>query len=130
MIPGKYPITIWRGGTWSIGITQDVLDFAEYDEIRMQVRPPFRKNSSSACSSSTALLSLTLENGRITVEEDTNTLRLTISSTDTAAIKFNEGVYDLELVTHVDLEADPQITEEVVDKLLYGTVEVEGEQTI
>lgn len=130
MIPGKYAIKIWRGGTWSIGITQDVLDFAEYDEIRMQIRPPFRKNKASTCDSITALLSLTLDNGRVTVEESTNTLRLTVSSTDTAAIKFNEGVYDLELVTHVDLDADPQITEEVVDKLLYGTVEVEGEQTV
>lgn len=126
MIPGKYRIEIWRGGTWSIGIQQSTIDFSEYDEIRMQIRPPFVKGLPTK----PALLELTLSNSRITLEDDNSTLRLTIAAADTESLSFNEGVYDLEMVKHVDLTADPPITEEIVDKLLYGRVVVNGEQTV
>ena len=126
MIPGKYNIDIWRGGTWSIGIQQDTLDFAEYDEIRMQIRPPFVKGIPLK----PALLELTLTSGRITIEESNLILRLMISAADTKNLAFDEGVYDLELVKYVDLDATPAITEETVDKILYGKVTVHGEQTV
>ena len=126
MIPGQYPIVIWRGGTWSVGLQQTLLDFSSYDEIRMQIRPPFVRGIPKKA----ALLELTLTNGRVTLEDDNSTLRLTISAADTRDLPFNEGVYDLELVKHVDLTATPSIPEEVVDKLLFGSVVVKGEQTV
>ena len=41
MNPGVYNPKIYRGGTWTVDIQQDALDFSSYDEIRMQIRPPF-----------------------------------------------------------------------------------------
>ena len=123
MIPGKYNINIWRGSTWSVAIQQDSLDFSDYDEIRMQIRPPFIKGIPVKA----ALLELTLDNGRITLEDNNQTLRLTISAETTEEFSFNEGVYDLEMVKHVN---GVDILEEVVDKLLYGKVTVQGEQTV
>lgn len=123
MIPGKYNIDIWRGSTWSIAIQQDSLDFSDYDKIRMQIRPPFIKGSPTK----TALLELTLDNGRITLENSNQTLRLTLSAGTTEELSFNEGVYDLEMVKSVD---GIDILEEVVDKLIYGKVAVYGEQTV
>ena len=123
MIPGKYNINIWRGSTWSVAIQQDSLDFSDYDEIRMQIRPPFIKGIPVKA----ALLELTLDNGRITLEDNNQTLRLTISAETTEEFSFNEGVYDLEMVKHVN---GVDILEEVVDKLLYGKVAVQGEQTV
>jgi hypothetical protein len=118
MNPGSYNFKIYKGGTWSIGIQQSALDFASYDEIRMQIRPPFVRGVPTK----PALLELTLENGRITLEDDDTTLRLTISAADTAEFTFDSGIYDLELVTYGDTE--------IVDKLLYGKISVYGEQTI
>ena len=126
MIPGKYNITIHRGGTWSIGINAENLDFTTYDEIRMQIRPPWVKG---VVSSKPALFTLSMTNGRITLEDEGLTVRLTVSAADTAAITFDEGIYDLELVQHADLTGDPVIPEEIVDKLLYGSVTVQGEIT-
>lgn len=123
MIPGKYNINIWRGSTWSVAIQQDSLDFSDYDEIRMQIRPPFIKGIPVKA----ALLELTLDNGRITLENSNQTLRLTISAETTEEFSFNEGVYDLEMVKHIN---GVDIFEEVVDKLLYGKVTVQGEQTV
>ena len=123
MIPGKYNINIWRGSTWSVAIQQDSLDFSDYDEIRMQIRPPFIKGIPVKA----ALLELTLDNGRITLEDNNQTLRLTISAETTEEFSFNEGAYDLEMVKHVN---GVDILEEVVDKLLYGKVTVQGEQTV
>jgi len=126
MIPGKYNITIWRGGTWSIGINADYIDFTAYDEIRLQVRPPWVKGTPTK----PPLLSMTLVNGRVTLEDEGLTVRLTVSAADTAGITFDEGIYDLELVQHADPEGDPAIPEEIVDKLIYGKVTVQGEITV
>ena len=123
MIPGKYDIKLWRGSTWSIAIQQESLDFSDYDEIRMQIRPPFVKGTPTK----PALLELTLDNNRISFEDSNTTLRLTIAATTTETLSFNEGVYDLEMVKHVN---GTDILEEVVDKLLYGKVTVYGEQTV
>ena len=126
MIPAKYKIEIWRGGTWTIGIQQDTIDFASYDEIRMQIRPSFLRKVPTE----EALFTLALSNGRVTLEESGQVLRLTISAADTASLSFDEGVYDLEMVKYVDLTAVPPIPEEIVDKLLYGKVLVYKEQTV
>jgi len=57
---------------------------------RMQVR--------DEADSSTAAISLTTENSRITLGGAAGTITLLISATDTAAITAGEYVYDLELV--------------------------------
>ena len=118
MNPGLYNPKIYRGGTWTVDIRQDALDFSTYDEIRMQIRPPFVRGIPTK----PALLELSLANGRITLAEENTVLRLTVSAADTAAFTFDSGIYDLELVTYG--------TPEVVDKLLYGKVSVYGEQTV
>jgi hypothetical protein len=129
MVPGKYDITIYRGGTWKINLEAqdangDPLDFSIYDEIRMQIRPSWIQGVPTG----SALLELTKDNGRIILNG--TQLSLTISAQDTTTIDFDSGRYDVELVKHVDLVADPPIPEEVVDKFLLGTVEVLGEITV
>lgn len=47
----------------------------------------------------TVLLSLTTENGRISIDETACTIRRTISAEDTAAITWKSGVSDLEVVS-------------------------------
>lgn len=67
----------------------------------------------------TVLLSLTTANNRIVLDNTAKTIRLVISATDTAAITWAKGVYDLEMVA---------ITGEVT-KLLSGAVSVAKEVT-
>lgn len=67
----------------------------------------------------TVLLSLTTSNSRIALDDTLKTITLTISATDTAAIDWTEGVYDLELVSGSG----------VVTALLSGTISIEGEVT-
>lgn len=47
----------------------------------------------------TELLSLTTENGRISIDNATKKVTLTIPATDTASITWVKGVYDLEMVS-------------------------------
>jgi len=125
MVPGKYDITIHRGGTWSITVeaknAHDVaVDFdTTYDHMRMQIRPAWKQ---TPIPTGQPLLSLTTANGRITTQSSGTQIVLTISAADTAKLDFNAGQYELELVT----DGDP----EVVDKLLYGSVNVTGEITV
>jgi len=132
MIPGKYDITIYRGSTWSIGLgAKDVnltpTDFqAAYIDTptvglgsaRMHIRPAWAAKPGVA--KAAPLLELTTANGRIVINNVLITL--TISAEDTAALEFNSGKYDIELVTGDDVP--------VVHKLLYGTVTVKDEKTV
>lgn len=119
MTPGKYDITIFRGSTWFVSLEAEAIDFSDYDEIRMQIRPPWIKGLPIK----PPLLLLDQDNGRITLSEDK--INLTISAADTAGLYFDEGIYDLELVKHETADAV-----EVVDKLIYGSVQVKGEVTV
>lgn len=65
------------------------------------------------------LLSLTTENGGIEINPASQTITLTISATDTAAITWAKGVYDLELVS----------PDGVVTAVLAGAVSVSREIT-
>ena len=67
----------------------------------------------------TVLLSLTTVNSRIVLDNTAKTIRLTISATDTAAITWTKGVYDLEMVS-----AGGEVT-----RLLSGAVTVQREVT-
>ena len=126
MIPGKYDIIIWKGGTLKIILNADGLDFNVYDEIRMQVRPPWTNGKPV---SQSPLLLLNKTNGRIAVSDDGLSLTLTVTADETAAFVFNGGIYDLELVQNADPMANPPILAQVVHKLIYGTVTIKGEVT-
>lgn len=67
----------------------------------------------------TTLLSLTTENSRILIDDTAKTITLSVSATDTAAITWTEGVYDLEVVSN----------DGVVTALLSGAVYVTEEVT-
>jgi len=129
MVPGNYDITIYRGGTFEIGVEAENAagvgtDFeVTYDSIRMQIRPAWVKKQ--VASPSTPLLELTTANGGISI--DGTTITLFISAADTTALAFNEGRYDLELVK--DATLDP-VAVERVDKILTGLVKVTGEITV
>lgn len=132
MIPGKYDITIYRGSTWTIDVSKKnsagvYVDFeADYINnptpgvglIRMHIRPAWKVKATTT--KLDPLLSLTTANGRISVSG--TVLTFTLPASVTAALTFNEGTYDVELVTGE--------TEPVVDKLLYGTVSVQDEKTV
>lgn len=79
---------------------------------RMQVR-------ASEGSLGTPLLSLTTENAGIAIDNVAKTITLLISATDTAAITFLTGVYDLELVSSGG----------VVTQILKGDIIVQEEVT-
>ena len=127
MIPGKYDIVLWKGSTWEISLNADGLDFSIYDEIHMQVRPPWTGGKPV---SQPPLLLLDKDNGRIVVADDGQTLTLAISAADSQALTFDRGIYDLELVQNADLTANPPIPERAVHKLIYGTVTIKSEVTI
>lgn len=67
----------------------------------------------------TELLSLTTANSGITIDNTGKKITLTISATDTAAITWKKGVYDLEMVSPAG----------VVTALISGSVTVEAEVT-
>jgi len=67
------------------------------------------------------LLELTTENSRITLGGIAGTIKLSITATDTTALTFTEGVYDLELI---DTGGSGTVT-----RLTYGGIENRPEVT-
>lgn len=67
----------------------------------------------------TVLLSLTTENGGIELDDSAKTITLNISATDTAALTWTTGTYDLEMVSSTG----------VVTSLMTGSVSVTKEVT-
>lgn len=61
----------------------------------------------------TELFSLTVLNGRITLDTTLKTISLTISATDTQAVTWKKGVYDLEMVSGTGV-VTPILTGKVV----------------
>lgn len=86
------------------------VDLTSYT-ARMQIR--------ATKSAATFLLELTTANGRIALDNTLKTITLTVSATDTAAITWTSGVYDLELVSPGG----------VVTRLVEGAVTVSEEAT-
>lgn len=128
MTPGTYNITIYKGGTWSVSLSakdvdENPIDFSQYDSLRMQIRPSWVTGTPSG----SPLLELTDGNGRITLQNANTEIVLTVSAEDTTVLTFDEGKYELELVK--DAVIDPA-TDEIVDKLLRGTVTVIGETAV
>ena len=94
MLAGTYKITCDQGATFERVITVrdsagDLMNLTGYT-ARMQVRPEIE--------SSTTLVELTTENGRITLGGVLGTITLSMTAATTAAIT-DEGVYDLEIIS-------------------------------
>jgi hypothetical protein len=111
----KYDIVCDQGATFSRELSwldseSIPVDLTNYT-ARMQVR--------ETAESSTALLSLTTENGRIALGGTAGTITLTVSATDTAAVVAGEYLYDLEIVSSLG----------TVTRLLQGCFTVDAEIT-
>ena len=91
--PGYYEMEIVQGSTFSLAMNykdsnDNIIDLSTYT-ARMKIK----KNRAQ----STSILELTTENGRITVGSASPNIVLFISDTDTAALDFQDAVYDLEI---------------------------------
>jgi hypothetical protein len=123
MLAGIYNITCQQGSTFGRTITFKypdpssspsdptylLWDFTDYT-ARMQVR--------RTVDSSTILISLTTENGRITLGGASGTIELNITAADTAALT-SSGVYDLEIISD----------DGVVDRIMQGDFTLSQEVT-
>lgn len=114
--PAKLKFTIYQGATfrkrltWKAGTPPALVDLTGCT-ARMQIR--------AEVESATPLLSLTTENNRIVLGGSAGTTSLYVSAEDTAAITWDGGVFDLEIV-HPSGE---------VTRLAQGTVGVSPEVT-
>lgn len=114
MAAGNYDFYIEQGATFNQTFiwkdsTGALVNLTGYT-ARMQVR--------QTVANDTVLLSLTTENGRISLGGSAGTIALTLDAATSAGITFARGVYDLELV-HGG----------VVTRLLEGQVDVSKEVT-
>lgn len=110
----EYDLCIPQGATFSRVIRWKA-DGANVNLTGYTARAQIRPTAASA----TTTLSLTTENGRITLGGAAGTITLTISATDTAAIAAGRYVYDLELVSAGG----------IVTRLLQGVVTVSANVT-
>jgi tRNA threonylcarbamoyladenosine modification (KEOPS) complex Pcc1 subunit len=99
-----YQPLVWKDGNGAL------VNLTGYT-ARMQIRKTVK--------SDTTILSLTTENGRITLGGAAGTILLQVSATDTAALVACCGVYDLEL----------QASNGNVVRLLEGEIEISKEVT-
>lgn len=114
MTAGTYLVTADQGATFTRTIiwkdANDVpINLAGYT-ARMQVRKDYF--------STTASLTLTTENGKITLGGATGSIVLNVSATDMSLLESSSYVYDLELETGG-----------VVTRLIQGTFTVNAEVT-
>lgn len=114
MAAGNYDFYIEQGATFNQQFiwkdsTGALVNLTGYT-ARMQIR--------QTVSNDTVLLSLTTENGRISLGGAAGTITLTLDAATSAGITFSRGVYDLELI-HGG----------VVTRLLEGQVDVSKEVT-
>lgn len=106
----RIKLTIEQGATfmypftWSRGTTENIVDLSPY-KARMQIRPTIE--------SSVVLAELSTENGGIQLTPE-NTIQIFMCAEDTAALNFDEAVYDLELY-----EDDCYVT-----RVMQGTVKL------
>ena len=113
--PAKLKLTIYQGATFRKRLTWRAPSKAPIDltgcTARMQIRAKIE--------ATTPLLTLTTENGGISLGGTAGTIELLIDADDTAALTWTSGVYDLEIVF-----PGGQVT-----RLTYGSVTVSPEVT-
>lgn len=93
--PGQYDITIYQGATFSRMLTWKDANNVAINLSGYTARLQMRTSQDAAA----PFITLTTENGGITLGGAAGTITLTISAATTAAITESSGVYDLELVT-------------------------------
>lgn len=120
MPAGKLNLKIEQGATfrrrlqWKAGDPAVPVDLTGY-QVRMQVR--------SEQIAATVLLELTTTNGGIAITDAAQgRFELYLKAADTAALTFDSGVYDLEMVA-------PDAPDNTVTRLLAGSVSVSPEVT-
>ena len=94
MIPGKYNIVCPQGSTYNQQFTYSIDDVPVNlfgYTARMQVR---EKHTST-----TKILDLTTENGRIALGTSAGTITINVPASNTAALVAKDYVYDLELIS-------------------------------
>lgn len=96
MAAGFHHFIIEQGATFSHIMTlkdssNAVIDLTGYSAGQMDLR----ENPEAA----SAVITLTVANGRIALGGSAGTVTLTISATDTGALTAGDGVYDLELTS-------------------------------
>lgn len=117
--PAKLKFTIYQGATfrkrlrWSVKATGVPIDLTGCT-ARMQVR--------AETSAPIVLQELTTENGGITLGGTAGTIDLYVGATATAAINWEGGVFDLEIIHPGALPDD-------VTRIAQGTVSVSPEVT-
>ena len=119
MVPGKYNMTIFRGGTFDIGITSSdkngAINFGEtYTSASMRIYRGWLTNLDD--DPDDYLFELSTDNGMIVIAG--TTIQLNIPASVTQSMSFESGVYLLKLV--VD-GFDP-----IVDPFLKGIIKVEN----
>jgi hypothetical protein len=115
MAAGKLDLFVEQGATftYTLTLTDDVgapVNLTGYT-ARMQMR--------RAVQATPALISLTTENGRITITPLTGVITLTIEAAATASLNFQTAVYDLEI----------QSAGGIVTRVLQGNVALSKEVT-
>lgn len=115
MAAGLYDFTIEQGATFQIDLTWkdqslDPVDITGYT-ARMQIR--------ASVTDPTVLLELTTEDGLIILGTTDGKITLFLDAVTTAAITWDRGVYDLELVSPTGY----------VTRLLKGNITIDKEVT-
>lgn len=98
MKPGKYNFVCPQGATFSKQLTWQIdnipVDLTSY-VARMQVREKY--------SSPSAVVTLTTENGGLTLGGDEGIIEIDIAASSTTNLVAKEYVYDLELISSSDI---------------------------
>lgn len=113
--PGQYDLTIYQGATFTQQLTWKGSDGNAVNLTGYTARMMARTSADAAA----PFLTLTTENGGISLGGTAGTINLTITSAATAALMAGVGVYDLELISGAV----------VVTRLLQGNLLVSAEVT-
>lgn len=122
MVPGRYDLTIYRGGTLSVNITASdkdgPIDFGMvYAEAKMFIQKAWYSSVDEIPEQ--PLFELSTDNGYIIINGTILTLQL--PSPVTLGLPFTQGVYDIKLIIN-----QPEL---IADYLLYGMVNVKSGAT-
>lgn len=90
VIPDTKDITIYQGANWDWSLTFPPSVTLAGTTARMQVR--------QSVGASAVIIELTTENGRIAIDPAQSLMSLSLKPDETAALKFGNAVYDIELV--------------------------------
>lgn len=94
MLAGPHNFTIDQGAYWRRSLKLFNPDESVYNLTGYTARMHLRRDIKAA----TPVVSLTTENGKISISGSTGTITLTLEASETGAIQ-HDCVYDLEIVT-------------------------------